>query len=422
MSPRQVVQKISNGLMILAFLAALWLGWVGKLLHWGAAPIMYENRPLADHPDFHATRLAQLPKKIEAYLQDHQPFRAELINRYAYLKHWCLGLRNDSILIGKDGFLFYDLDGCQSLDYMGQAPFSAEQLDRWKLYLERRQAYLAQRNCRYLFVIAPNMASVYPEKLPDYVAANRGISRREQLLRHLAEHGSPVPVLDLVPPLCDAKRVGQVFFRADSHWNGLGYHFAMQSICGRLHEWFPEVHWNPLGTDYQIQDSGAAAGLWYMVGYAPRTLEPEPYLIRVTPPVCQRTVGVLPANWPPSLPGPCWTPVATTTSGPGHRLLVLGDSYMSAGLNPGEQRPLGDCFQRAIFVANSSAGRFSQAHMESVVYQEAPDVLIEEVAERSIQAVPYDGAIAPEEPSVGPLTMANREKPQAGSTPSQRPR
>ncbi len=417
MSPRQVIQKISNGLTIVAFLAALWLAWVARLLQWGDTPISYENRPLAAAPDFRTLPLEQWSQKTEAYLQDHLPYRTELIKGYAYVKHWCLGLRNRLILIGKDGYLFYDLDGCQSLDFMGQAPFSAEQLARWKLYLERRRDYLAERHCRYLFVIAPNLASVYPEKLPDQVIANKGTSRREQLLRHLAEHGSTVAVLDLTPPLVDAKRHGKTFFRADSHWNGLGYHVAMQTICVRLNEWFPEVQWGPLGTDYQIQDWNAAVGLWRAMGCEPGKLPPESYLVRVKPPLCRRTVGMLPDNWPPQLHHPVWTPVATDRSGPGHRLVVLGDSYMGTGIHPLEQRPLGDCFRHALFVANPGGARFPHNQLESVVYQEAPDVLIEEVAERNMQAVPYNESIAPAEPPDGTWAIA----PGGGPSLSQRP-
>ena len=422
MSPRQIVQRISNGLLILAFFAALWLAWIAKLLHWGESPCPDENRPLAAAPDFQTTRLAELPKKIDAYIQDHLPYRAECIKYYASFKHRCLGLGNASILIGKDEFLFFDLAGCQTLDYMGQVPFSAEQLEQWKLFLERRQAYLAARNCRYLFVIAPNSASLYPEKLPDRVAANKGISRREQLLQYLAAHGSTVRILDLVPPLCEAKRAGQVCFQADSHWNGLGCQFALQGICRRLQEWFPEVQWKPLETDYQVQTLAAPTGLWHMLGCIPGPLPPEPFLVRCKPAVCRRTVGVLPADWPVPPPGTCWTPVATEKNGPGRRLVVLGDSYMAAGVHPADERPLGDCFRHALFVGNWNATRVPHGNLESIVYQEGPDVVVEEVAERSVQTEPDASAIAPEQRSYEPSTIAtNRETPPAERTLSERP-
>ena len=91
MSPRQIVERISNGLLILAFFAALWLAWVAKLLNWGDSPCPDENRVLAAAPDFHTTRLAGLPKKIEAYLQDHLPYRAEFIKYYALSSIAALG-------------------------------------------------------------------------------------------------------------------------------------------------------------------------------------------------------------------------------------------------------------------------------------------------------------------------------------------
>jgi hypothetical protein len=414
MSPRQVVQKVANVLTILAFFAALWLVWAARLLHRGESPCLNENRLLAAAPDFRATPLAELPKKIEVYVQDHLPYRAEFIKCHTFLKHWCLGLRSESVVIGKDGFLFYDRDGCQTLDYMGQAPLTAEQLALWKLYLERRQAYLAARSCRYLFVIAPNAASVYPEKLPDHIAANQGTTRREQLLRYLAEQSSTVEILDLVPALRDAKRLGPTFYRADSHWSGFGCQVALQEICARLHAWFPEVQPQLLSTHYELKDMPASTFLWFMLlgSDPPIAPPPESTLVRCRPPVCRQTVAVLPGDWSQPDLGPSWVPIMTDKSGPGHRLLVLGDSFMGAGVSPTNERPLGDCFQHALFHGNSSPGRIPQSQLESIVYQERPDVVIEETTERSILAPPYAAAIAPEERQPGGLMIAGKPQPR----------
>jgi hypothetical protein len=103
--------------------------------------------------------------------------------------------------------------------------------------------------------------------------------------------------------------------------------------------------------------------------------------------------------------------VATEKSGPGRRLVVLGDSYMGNGPNPAEERPLGDCFQRALFIGNPTAARVPHGNLESIVYQEHPDVVVEEAAERSMQLVPDAPMIAPESRSYEPSIIAsNRGK------------
>ena len=403
---RRIVRNIANGLLILAFFAALWTAWVARFLGWGNAPCPNENRVLAALPDFHLTSLAELPKKLEAYVQDHLPYRAEFIKQHAYFKHAYLGLRSDSILIGKDGFLFYDQDCRQSSDYTGQAPLRAEQLAQWKLYPGRRRDFLAARHCRYLFVIAPIRPPSTERSCRTTWRTTRAHTRREQLLAYLATTGAvdvprPGPAAargqtqrpDLLP-----RRLRMVRLRLSS---GHGHHRPattrlvpgdpLRCAGGKLRVEDPAgAH----GAVVDVRDPAAGRAAGGGFSCPPRAAGMQADRGRAAGQLAEAGLRPFAEIW------------ATDQPGPGHRLLVLGDSYMGTGVSPMQERPLGDCFRHALFHGNASPGRIPHDQFESLVYQERPDVVIEEMAERNLRFEPYAGAMAPAEPALDRTDLA----------------
>ena len=390
---RRVVAAI-NVLLIVAFFGLLWMPLAAKALRWGRNADLAENRILAQRPNFRTTPLAELPKKIDAYLRDRLPFRSHLVRGNSILRHKYLGLGNDRVMVGKDGWLFFDLDRCQSADYMGLGLLKPEQLEAWRLFLERREAYLAARGIRYVFLAAPNQPTVYPEKLPENVRLNRGTTRYQQLTEYLARN-SKFRMLDLVEPVRAAKAQGLVYYRADTHWNGLGCHVAMDCICRRLQTAFPEVQWKPLGTDWRIDEGAAQTTLWCMLGVDAGSPAPERYLERQGPSPVRPVDAVLPGNWPPVPPGQWCSPKAFTSGKPGRRLVVLADSFFGAGLKDPSQRPLADQFARSLFLVSTDGRRISHDRLRTLIDQERPDVVVEELMEWYLTFVPDPPALAP---------------------------
>jgi hypothetical protein len=390
---RRIVVVI-NSLLIAGFFALLWAPLAARALRLGRNVDLAENRILAERPNLRTTPLAELPKKIDAYLRDRLPFRSLVVRGNGLLRHKYLGLGSSQVLVGKDGWLFFDLERCQSADYMGLRPFTPEQLEQWRTYLERRAAYLAARGIRYVFLAAPNQPTIYPEKLPESVRLNRGRTRYEQLTAYLAQHSS-FRILDLAEPIRAAKREGLVYFRTDSHWNGLGCHVAMDCLCRRLQTWFPEVQWKPLGTDWQITETPMPSVMWPMLGIDPGPLPPERLLVRQTLPVVHPVEVAMPANWPSVPPGQWCSPRAFESGRPGTRLVVLADSFFGAGLKDPTQRPLADHFARSLFVVRTDGRRTPHDLMRTLVDQEQPDVVVEELMEWYLCFLPDQLVLAP---------------------------
>ena len=70
------------------------------------------------------------------------------------------------VLEGRDGFLFLTKDTNDVLgQHTGRLRFTKPQLEEWRTVLERRIERTAQAGAPYMFAVAPNTHSVYPEKL-----------------------------------------------------------------------------------------------------------------------------------------------------------------------------------------------------------------------------------------------------------------
>lgn len=64
-------------------------------------------------------------------------------------------------------------------------PFSAGELDLWVQRLQQTQQFVSSWGGKLLVVVAPNKASIYPEKLPAVVRASRGEPRLDAFLQRL---------------------------------------------------------------------------------------------------------------------------------------------------------------------------------------------------------------------------------------------
>jgi hypothetical protein len=148
------------------------------------------------------------------------------------------------VLEGLDGWLYFSGDRTLE-DFQGRLPFTREELDSWAVALTGKQRWLAARGIPYLFIIAPNKQSIYPEFLPPWLAARRGETRADQLVRHLKAH-TDVAVLDLRPGLLSRKGKTTLYRRLDSHWNMRGAAVARALILEALHKHAPALELAPV--------------------------------------------------------------------------------------------------------------------------------------------------------------------------------
>lgn len=177
------------------------------------------------------------PAQFDAWYQDHFALRPRWIRLHNQLSLGVFGVSPTSeIVVGPDTWMFTTRDRAVDV-WRGADPFSAEELELWTRVLEDRREWCAQHGVQYLFAIAPNKESIYPEYFPARFD-KLGPSRREQLVAHVAQR-SDFPLLDLAEPVRAAKAglpAGeQLYYPLGTHWNDRGAVPAALALEARLH-------------------------------------------------------------------------------------------------------------------------------------------------------------------------------------------
>ena len=166
--------------------------------------------------------------KFENWFSKRFAYRSAVVSAFSSVREHLLSTGNDQVTVGKDGFLFFNdaLSATSSSLSMTDGEISAA-ADA----LASLSRYAKERGAAFLFVCAPNKATVYPEMLPSrfFSPENGDLDR---LFSALAERG--VDFVDLRDVLAAEKESGQLYFKRDTHWNGRGALFAFRAVAEKL--------------------------------------------------------------------------------------------------------------------------------------------------------------------------------------------
>jgi hypothetical protein len=223
-----------------AFLVAIALP---ALIGFGTQPnpsnIGREFRPLAakPKPPHTADEYIAWPEQFNAWYRDNFGLRTTLIRWHNLAK---LGLFDVSptteIVAGPGTWLYTTRDRAVDV-FRGTDPFNERELALWKQVLEDRAEWCAQHKTAFVFAIAPNKETIYPERWPARLD-QIGATRREQLVEYVARN-SNFPLLDLTPALLAAKQQyapEPVYFPLGTHWNDRGVVYAADALAHRVGE------------------------------------------------------------------------------------------------------------------------------------------------------------------------------------------
>ncbi len=344
----------------------LWVAWLSP----ASTESALDNRLLANLPPWprSGSEWAAYPDELEQTWNDRLGLRTTLIRSHAWIKVKLLGVSpSDSILVGKEGW-FYLNDPEAVAQYQGIAVLSEAQLERWRVVLEERRAWLARRGIQYLVVFVPNKHSIYPEFMPEVVPRLADEDSLETLSGYLAQN-SDLPILDLSAILREAKSRRRVYHRTDTHWNGAGAYLAYKAILQALKEGGLEPPASPPASVRLEQYETNGIGLTSLVGLSPFFREERIDAVVVTPRAriepefrkryAERVRRQLPFAYgidDPALP----------------KAVVFRDSFANA-LVP----YLSENFQRTLYV-------WDRDLRPGMVEAERPDVVIQQIAERLI--------------------------------------
>lgn len=162
------------------------------------------------------------------YFADHFASRQELITLNAKLEAALFGeSAEDDVILGKDGWLFYKstLD-----DYQGQDLLSDREIFAAAHCLALMQEYAQSKDVSFLFTVAPNKNTLYPEAMPGRYLRSDAPGDLERLTEALRQEG--VAYADLTAAFRAEDAV--LYQRLDSHWSNLGAALAHDTILDAL--------------------------------------------------------------------------------------------------------------------------------------------------------------------------------------------
>jgi len=352
--------RIRDGLLVALSLLALAVPGTTHLMGlWQATP-QSERRPLSKPPAWptDAEKWRIFAPTLESYLADRIGLRAWLMLAAHRLRFLIGAPVTPEVVMGKEGWLFYGGVG-EIEQYLGLRPICGPQIQAIVSELERYRLLLRARGISFVFVIAPNKTSIYPEYLPEGLHPV-GPTPADQLMSALAEWPE-IPVVDGRKILRPSKNIGRLYFQTDTHWNDIGAYITLQAAMARI----GLAHrLRPLD-DYRIELTSRTTDLLLFLNMGIYTELNVPALIEKF-----------------LVPGISWSQKSTngdvsnviTSSPPARgRIVVIGDSFSDLWL-----KFLADSFARIVHFTNPEQPHLPAAEVEK------PDVVILEVVERHL--------------------------------------
>ncbi len=206
---------LSGAALALVLAAAVALAAANPALRTGPGPAPGRTRAL----DGSWTRA------YERRFEEGLALRGPAVAFWALLRYVLFAEGNHGVLVGKEGWLFTAEEFQEARDLQASL-----QVDEAAVREVRQE--LAGRGVRLVVALVPAKARVYPEKLGRY-SLPAGAADRYRKLRALLD-GLRVPAPDLLAPLREARRLGEVFLRNDTHWTPLGAGAAAEALAGTL--------------------------------------------------------------------------------------------------------------------------------------------------------------------------------------------
>lgn len=225
-----IKSRIGYLLFLAVFLLLCLVPSIGMLLPDGAAPAPGANEVLSALPalrDGEGQLNTDYPAQLSAYAGDNYFLRQELVSAWSALNRKVFRTSiTEDVVLGRDGWLYF---GGTLDDYTGIRPLSGDEAAAAARNLALMSEYCESQGARFLFTIAPNKNSLYPEHMPPLPVFSR--ERGADALRE-ALTAENTAYLDLF-----AAFEGQdetLYFRQDSHWNSRGAALAADRINAAL--------------------------------------------------------------------------------------------------------------------------------------------------------------------------------------------
>lgn len=183
--------------------------------------------------------------QMNDYFSDHFAYRENLAQMNEVLHTGILQYSiNEKVIFGRDGWLYY---GETADDYTGRTGMDDDEMFRLARVLSLECEYLDSLGIEYIFTVAPNKNTIYPEYMPGCFIKASSPTLLEKLSSALKATG--VSYCDITAGIMDAKNEENIlYYRTDSHWNELGARVAYNCLMRDFKLSFPEFVYDDLSS------------------------------------------------------------------------------------------------------------------------------------------------------------------------------
>lgn len=280
----------------------------------------YENRTLAEAPVPGKTSLDAFPSAFDDWFNDHLPFRNAMLEIKGLADYRVLHCSDgDSVIVGKDGWLFYK--GAQANgedpvgDYEGTNLFTDEELRQIADNMTKARDELKARGSTFYIFLCPNKERMYSEYMPDYYPRYNLGGRLQQVYDYLKAN-TDLNVVNAYDDLIAFKNehpTQQLYYKYDTHWNTIGAYVGTKTLTNTLGFGQDSLD------DIQIADQGEFTFDLARLMHLTNVLNKDHFylLSKYTPHVLNMEVSSLGQQ------------IRYTTDGqaPGGKLYIIGDSF-----------------------------------------------------------------------------------------------
>lgn len=214
------------------------------------------NKTKTPFPKYDTSGIDGFMQNLENHYIDYFPFKYTYVSFSNKLKAKVFNnlSANNSVIVGKSGWLFYNscvYDTLGMNEYAGYKPWNKDQLLKVTQNIKAIQSWCAKNHIKFEVIICPNKQSIYSEYLPSYYK-KRSNSRYDQLMATF-------------PNMINAKKMflefkkksnQALYYRTDTHWNLFAGYLVCNELNRKLKTQFPLKNFNQIKLKSSIVNNG----------------------------------------------------------------------------------------------------------------------------------------------------------------------
>lgn len=208
-----------------------------------------ENRVLAGMPGFSLRDVYNRNyfSAFEGYFNDHFAFRRGLVTMKSWVDYYLFKTSpSPKVHVGTDGWLYYYRTTHDYYKVDDCIPVERERMERMAEQLHLLERMVEASGRRFLFVVAPDKSTIYPEFFGEKRYNLRCSKSHYDLLVYYLQKYPVRNFIRIDDDLMRAKEEQQVYYKTDTHWNMHGSMVAGSSIIKHFapvtwRDYFPAV-------------------------------------------------------------------------------------------------------------------------------------------------------------------------------------